>query len=215
MDYSDSNFALELSSMNYLEQHKVQYSYRLNSQEEWIKLESNKIHFNKLSPGTYNLEVKINETSGINNSEISHLTIIVKPPFWLSLPAYIIYALLISIIILIYIRSIRRRHKKNLTHQKASMEEAQHKEMTEAKMRFFTNVSHDLRTPLSLIITPIEKLLCSDLPENRINDLKLIHRNALTLRNEINQLLDFRKHDQNKRSLICSYVNLSEYGSDI
>ena len=215
MDYSDSNFALELSSMNYLEQHKVQYSYRLNSQEEWIKLESNKIHFNKLSPGTYNLEVKINETSGINNSEISHLTIIVKPPFWLSLPAYIIYALLISIIILIYIRSIRRRHKKNLTHQKASMEEAQHKEMTEAKMRFFTNVSHDLRTPLSLIITPIEKLLCSDLPENRINDLKLIHRNALTLRNEINQLLDFRKHDQNKSSLICSYGNLSEYVREI
>lgn len=87
----------------------------------------------------------------------------------------------------------------------------QQHEMDEAKMRFFTNVSHDLRTPLALIITPLEKLLASESARNLKADLELIHRNAVALLDEVNQLLDFRKLDKQKAQLSLSYGNLSDF----
>lgn len=86
MDYSDSNFALEVSSMDYQNRHKQQFAYRLGEQEEWVKLEGNRIHFNRLSYGTFRLQVKVYEPNGYDNP-VSSLLIHVRPPFWLSLPA--------------------------------------------------------------------------------------------------------------------------------
>lgn len=67
MDYSDSNFALEVSSMDYQNRHKQQFAYRLGEQEEWVKLEGNRIHFNRLSYGTFRLQVKVYEPNGYDN----------------------------------------------------------------------------------------------------------------------------------------------------
>lgn len=104
---------------------------------------------------------------------------------------------------------MKRKHIRNLSQQKREMEIIQQHEMDEAKMRFFTNVSHDLRTPLSLIIIPLEKLLSSNLEKGVKEELELIHRNSETLLNEVNQLLDFRKLDQQKTQLMLSHGNLS------
>lgn len=98
-----------------------------------------------------------------------------------------------------------------MEQQKHEMEITQQHEMDEAKMRFFTNVSHDLRTPLALIITPLEKLLASESARNLKADLELIHRNAVALLDEVNQLLDFRKLDKQKAQLSLSYGNLSDF----
>ena len=210
MDYSDSNFALEVSSMDYNSLHKLQYAYRLNKDEEWVKLEGNRIYFNKLSPGTYQLEVKVYE-----NSKASCLTIHVLPPFWLSVPAYIGYTLLLAGVIIFFFLKMKRKHIRNLSQQKREMEIIQQHEMDEAKMRFFTNVSHDLRTPLSLIIIPLEKLLSSNLEKGVKEELELIHRNSETLLNEVNQLLDFRKLDQQKTQLMLSHGNLSDFVKEV
>ena len=216
MDYSDSNFALEVSSMDYNSLHKLQYAYRLNKDEEWVKLEGNRIYFNKLSPGTYQLEVKVYENNNnYKNSKASSLTIHVLPPFWLSVPAYICYALLIASFIIFFFLKMKRKHIRNLNQQKREMEIVQQHEMDEAKMRFFTNVSHDLRTPLSLIIIPLEKLLTSNLEKGVREELELIHRNSETLLNEVNQLLDFRKLDQQKTQLMLSYGNLSDFIKEV
>ena len=83
-------------------------------------------------------------------------------------------------------------------------------EMDEAKIKFFTNVSHDIRTPLSLIITPIEKLISSNKNQHISKELDLIRRNASFLMDEVNQLLDFRKLDQKKMSYNPSFDNISE-----
>ena len=216
MDYSDSNFALEVSSMDYNSLHKLQYAYRLNKDEEWVKLEGNRIYFNKLSPGTYQLEVKVYENNNsYKNSKASCLTIHVLPPFWLSVPAYIGYTLLLAGVIIFFFLKMKRKHIRNLSQQKREMEIIQQHEMDEAKMRFFTNVSHDLRTPLSLIIIPLEKLLSSNLEKGVKEELELIHRNSETLLNEVNQLLNFRKLDQQKTQLMLSHGNLSDFVKEV
>lgn len=211
MDYSDSNFALEVSSMDYLNQHKQKFSYRLGDTEEWVRLEGNRIPFNRLSSGTFQLQVKVYEAYGYHNNPVSSLIIHVKPPFWLSAPAYCCYILFILIFFFLILRTTHVKHKRLMKQQRHDMEIAQQHEMDEAKMLFFTNVSHDLRTPLALIITPLEKLLSSDLTQDMKTDLELIHRNAVTLLNEVNQLLDFRKLDKQKTQLSLSYGNLSEF----
>ena len=174
MDYSDRNFALEVSAMDYANRHKLQYVYRFGKKEEWIKLEGNRIYFNKLSPGNHLLEVKVSELQSKNESASATLIIHVKPPFWLSNIAYCIYFILIISIIVFSIFDLRRKHKKMLIQQKRDMEIAQQHEMDEAKIRFFTNVSHDLRTPLSLIITPLERIMSTnvsrDLNKKRYGD---------------------------------------------
>ena len=81
MKYSDSNFALEVSSVDYGNLHKVQYVYRLAKKEEWVKLEGNRINFNRLSPGTYHLQVKVNENTSSDNNPVTTLVIHVTPPY--------------------------------------------------------------------------------------------------------------------------------------
>lgn len=215
MDYSDNNFALEVSAMDYPNQHKQQFVYRLGAKEEWVKMESNRIYFNKLSSGTFQLQVKVYEPDGCNNNPVSSLVIHVLPPFWLSVQAYCFYIIIVIALFLMIIRNIHVKHKRILARQRHEMEITQQHEMDEAKMRFFTNVSHDLRTPLSLIITPLEKLLTADLTQNLKNDLELIYRNAVALLNEVNQLLDFRKLDKQKSQLSLSYGNLSDFIKEV
>lgn len=215
MDYSDRNFALEVSSMDFLNQHKQQFVYRLGNKEEWVKLEGNRIHFNRLSSGSFQLQMKVYETNGYCNNPVSSLIIHVRPPFWLSVSAYCCYVLFIIVFFLLILRNIHVKHDRLMEQQRHEMEIAQQHEMDEAKMRFFTNVSHDLRTPLALIITPLEKLLSSDLTRNLKTDLELIHRNAVALLNEVNQLLDFRKLDKQKVQLSLSYGNLSDFVKEI
>lgn len=215
MDYSDSNFALEVSSMDYLNQHKQQFVYRLGNKEEWIKMESNRIQFNKLSSGIFQLQVKVYEPNGYHSNPVSSLTIHVLPPFWLSMPAYCFYIILTILLFVLILRNTHVKHKRILEQQRHEMEITQQHEMDETKMRFFTNVSHDLRTPLSLIITPLEKLLSLNLTQSLKTDLELIHRNAVALLNEVNQLLDFRKLDKQKTQLTLSYGNLSDFIKEI
>ena len=210
MDYSDSNFALEISAMDYGTQHKLQFAYRMDAKEEWVSFEGNRIYFNKLSPGIYHLQVKVNELHGSRNP-ISYMTILVRPPFWLSPVAYVIYMVLFLSGGVLLLRRLRSRHQRILVQQKWELEVAQQHEMDEAKIRFFTNISHDLRTPLSLIITPLEKLIHSEKAGPVKDDLDLMYRNASTLLDEVNQLLDFRKLDQQKVQLSLSYGDITEF----
>ena len=211
LDYSNNNFTIDVSSLNYQALHKTLFAYRLEDHTEWIQLNGNTISFNKLHPGTYNLQVKVIGDEYQNN-EISSLTIHINPPFWLSSTAYILYVIFICAIVVASIMYIRRKAKFKLKMQNLELDVAKQHEIDEAQMRFFTNVSHDLRTPLSLIITPLEKLLASSISDNQVkSDLKLMHRNAEILMGEVNQLLDLRKLENGKSELKLSHGNISEF----
>lgn len=215
LNYSDNSFAVEVSAMDYGNLHKLQYEYRLNKNEEWTKLEGNRIYFNKLAPGTYQLQVRVMKVHDYENDASATLSINVYPPFWLSNIAYSIYALLlVSAISLIFIH-MKRKHRRLLLQQKRDMETVQQHEIDEAKLRFFTNVSHDLRTPLSLIITPLEQILATNTAQDIKKELKLIHRNALALLDVINQLLDLRRLDNGKAQLNPSHGDLADFIKEV
>jgi len=215
LDYSDNNFAIDVASLNYQSLHKTQFTYRLEDRTEWIGLNGNTIHFNKLSPGTYTLQVNAS-SDGYHNDATSSLIIHINPPFWLSLPAYIFYALLLCSIVIVSIYYVRRKARFRLRMQKLELDIAKQQEMDEGKMRFFTNVSHDLRTPLSLIIIPLEKLIASPVHDKQTReDLKLMYRNSQILMGEVNQLLDLRKLEKGKSELKLSHGNISEFIKEV
>lgn len=215
LNYYDNSFAVEVSAMDYGNLHKLQYEYRLNKNEEWIKLEGNRIYFNKLAPGTYQLQVRVVKVHDYENDAIAALTIKVHPPFWLSNIAYAFYMLLLASAVSFIFIQMKRKHRRLLLQQKHDMETAQQHEIDEAKLRFFTNVSHDLRTPLSLIITPLEQILAGDTEQGIKKELRLIHRNALALLDVINQLLDLRRLDNGKARLNPSHGDLADFIKEV
>lgn len=211
LDYSDSNFSIEVSAMDYSNLHKIVYLYRLGSKEEWIRLDGNRVYFNKLAPGSYSLQVKVAETKEGEHNQIATLVIHVRPPFWQSTWAYFSYLLLFLLLLALFVMRTKQKHKRILIRQRSEMEAAHQHEVDEAKLRFFTNVNHDLRTPLSLIIIPLEKILHSEAAMNVQKELTLIHRNAVTLLNVVNQLLDLRKLENGKAQLNASHGDLAEF----
>lgn len=211
LDYSDSNFSIEVSAMDYSNLHKIVYLYRLSSKEEWVKLDGNRVYFNKLAPGSYSLQVKVAEGKEGESNQIATLVIHVKPPFWQSTLAYFSYLLLFLLVLALFVVRTKQKHKRILTQQRNEMKAAHQHEVDEAKLRFFTNVNHDLRTPLSLIIIPLEKILHSEAAVGVRKELTLIHRNAVTLLNVVNQLLDLRKLENGKAQLNASHGDLAHF----
>ena len=215
LDYSNNSFSISVSSLNFPSMHKEDIMYRLEGHTDWMKLNGNLITFNKLQSGTYNLQVKIADLEELPYNTAS-MTIRIKPPVWKSNVAYVLYALISILLIGLLVHRIRQKTKMKYRMRILDMNISHQKEMDEAQMRFFTNISHDLRTPLSLVITPLEKLLSQQNLDSRLrNDLKGIHNSAQELMDEVNQLLDFRKLDNGMSSLNLSHGSLSDLVKEV
>ena len=203
-----NNFAIAVSCMNQDMKQRVSYMYRMKGHgESWTKVNGNYIYFNELSSGSYTLEVKAVAPGGWS-SEISTVQIVVKPPFWLSVPAWILYGLLALGVLWFYIRKLKKKQKETMAVQKVEMELAQQYEMEEKKIKFFTNISHDLKTPLSLIIAPLEKVLSGNIEKPVRTELNVAWKNAKLLLDEITQLLDFRRLDVGSEKLYKSHGDM-------
>ena len=211
LSYDQNNFSVDVSAMNYKKKHKTIFLYRMSEAgNQWAVLTGNRISFNALEPGNYTLEVKATDRAGWI-SEPSVLSIRVRPPFWRSIPAYVLYVLLIIAYIFFTVKRLKKKNEKMLAQQKLEMELKQQHQIEAKKMQFFTNISHDLKTPLSLIMSPIEKLLSGQLDESVRVELDLVWRTARQLRDEMAQLLDFRKLDVGSEELHLSHGDFVEF----
>ena len=211
LGYNQNNFSVEVSAMSYGKEHRIHYQYRLKEiADEWISIKGNIINFNALASGNYTLEVRAIDYDGWQ-SEISTLRIRVLPPFWRSWPALIVYLLFACLMAYLYLRRMKKKHQKTLAIQKLEMELEQQHQIEENKMRFFTNISHDLKTPLTLIITPIEKILSGTLDKSVRQEMELVWRNAKILMDEVTQLLDLRRLDVGSEELHLSHGDMVEF----
>ncbi|GBU07400.1 hybrid sensor histidine kinase/response regulator [Bacteroidales bacterium] len=202
--YDHKTFTIFFSALNYISAKKNKYKYKLKGfDEDWI-LSSNGVGsatYSNLKPGTYQLSVYASNNDGLWNEEPIRLTIIVRPPFWFSWWAYLIYTALFTLGIWYLLHFNLRKQERKFEQTQKLIEAKQLHEMDEMKFLFFTNISHEFRTPLSLIINPIEKLLAEEkIKENKFL-LQMVHKNAKALLQLVNQLLDFRKLDVHKASL--------------
>ncbi len=195
----DDRLRLTVSAMVPALTHRTRYLYRFKGEKEWTRAPGNMFYFVGLQPGTHVIQVKA-ELMGVSAdisgemSDISEFTIRVKPPFLLSTTAFLIYLLLLGVIAYLLYVMLRRRQKRELAIKQLEMNLEKY-EMEEEKIRFFTNISHDLKTPLTLVVAPLEKIRQNNLPNSIRTELDVAWRNARQLYDLILQLLDFRKLD--------------------
>lgn len=196
----DGSISVSFTSLSYANPTRNSYFYRLDGfDNEWIASgNTNKATYTNLSPGRYRLRVKGTNSDGVEGQEAS-LFIRVLPPWYMSLPMKLLYAALFLLAIYLIYRYLIRRseksHQSEIEHIKANRE----REVFQAKLNFFTVIAHEVRTPVSLIIAPLEKIMQTReamSPALR-DDLNIIQRNSQRLLFLINQLLDFKKVEQN------------------
>jgi len=217
LKYSDNSFFIEFSAMNYINSSKIRYAYKLKEQNsDWIYLNNNnKVYFTNLNSGTYTLLVKAANKNGYWSDVASSIVIHIKPPFWLSIYAYVFYSLVLFGLAFLGYNYSRKKLRLKMKDQRSELELVKRREMDEMRLRFFTNISHDFRTPLSLIISPIEKMINDSKDESVVRKLKIIYQSANTLLNLVNQLLDFRKLDVKAEVLNLSHGDIISFINDI
>lgn len=202
--------SFEFTALSYTSQDKNQYGYMLEGLEaDWIYTGSNGryVTYSNLAPGSYSFRVKASNNDGVWNETGTSVIIHISPPVWLTVWAFIVYGIIIAGLFYLARRFARNR---KLLKEELRLEREEHRrkvELNQMKLRFFTNISHEFRTPLTLIIGPIQKLLYSDSelsPYDRRSLYRILNRNANHLLQLINQLMDFRKAEQEQMKLTVS-----------
>lgn len=215
--HNENSFSVKFAALHYAAPEKNRYRYKLEGfDKEWISTSAqNRIaKYTNLAPGTYTLLVKASNSDDHWTEEPIRLQIHIAPPFWRTHIAMITYIILI-IIALWFFRKytlITNSRKNQLVIEHLEREKIE--ELSQLKLRFFTNVSHEFRTPLTLILGLIERLknTASKLDETeRQKYYDKIHRNSQVLLNLINQLLDFRKVEQGKMKVKVQLGDIGNY----
>jgi signal transduction histidine kinase/ligand-binding sensor domain-containing protein/DNA-binding response OmpR family regulator len=210
--------SIEFAALNYIHPEKNRYQYILEGfNKDWMEPSGieRKATYTNLDPGEYIFRVRASNNDGIWNTEGISLKIIVKPPLWKTMGALIIYALILLAAMILLRKIILVNERIRFRNQQEKLEAKRRHELDLLKIRFFTNVSHEFRTPLSLIITPLEKMLKKTSDDHERSQLKLIYRNSKRLLNLVNQLLDFRRMEVQKISLKTSYGDLVKFIDEI
>lgn len=209
LKYSQNTISVQFNVMDYALNTIAEYAYQLSgiNDNQWHTIkEGNKVTFRNLSPGQYSLSIRarIHNQQWSEHSSSVHFKI--QPPYWLSWWAYAIYILITGIIVFAITFFYRRKLiLENQLYLEKENHEREQKIHTE-RQQFFTNLTHELKTPLTLILSPIEELLKS---EQNHHKLKLIHRSALRLNGLINQLMEFRKTETHNKQLTVRTENIS------
>ncbi len=200
LSYQDNVFSLLYASLSYCIAKKNKYAYKLEGfDKDWNYVGSqNKATYTNLPAGTYTFRVKATNNDGIWNEKGTSLKITIHPPFYWSTASKLFYFAVICVAFGFFIRFIIKRTEKKHTAEINKLNENKEKEVHEAKIKFFTMIAHEIRTPVSLIIGPLEKIMKSSLtlPATVRDDLNIIDRNSQRLLFLVNQLLDFRKVEQ-------------------
>lgn len=199
LDYDNRNFAIELASLNYNKTNKEVYEYMLEGYEDkWIKTTGSKITYNKVPPGSYVFKARI---VSLNNtkSPITTLEVHVDAPWYGTWLAKLLFLVLIVAVVYWIFKEIlyRDRLKNEIKLERLNAEKQE--ELNKEKIEFFTNISHDLKTPLTLIVDPLKRLQDETLiPEDKEVYFSIVNRNISYLSKLIAQILDFRKSETGK-----------------
>jgi len=218
LNYNENNFTIHFSALSYIHPEKNRYRYQMKGfDEEWIETRAgvSSATYTNLNRGRYELLVYASNNDNVWNKVPISLKIIIKPPFWLTWWAIMLYAFIVLGLIWYIIYFNLRKQKREFDNTQRIREAKQLHEMDEMKFRFFTNISHEFRTPLTLIISPVEKLLHEVESEEQKSLLAIIQRNAYGLLTLVNQLLDFRKLDVHKDTLNLSVGDIVAFIKDI
>lgn len=196
LPYNAATFTISYIAPGFTSPQAIRYSYMLEGvDKDWIDMGKNReVTFARLSPGKYTFKVRSTNASDVWQENEQSLHIMITPPFWATTWAYVIYLLLIAGGVVLFYLYKRRIFMKRVQREQELFEVEKEKELYNAKIQFFTFITHEIRTPLTLIKAPLEKIVRSDDGnEDTRRNLRMIEKNTQHLLDLSNQLLDFRK----------------------
>lgn len=215
LDYDQANFGFKFSSDNYHIPEKNLFKYRLRGYDEnWIETNAlNRIAmYSKVPAGTYHFEVYTANNDGVWGEIPTIIKIKRKPAPWFSWPAYIFYFLVVMGIAYTIIRYYNDKKKLKMQLYLENIEKEKKEQIHQTQLRFFTNISHDFRTPLSLIIAALDKLRKEGLKEYYY---RILNGNSQRLLNLVNELMDFRTVENGKMKLALQPLSINNFIKDI
>lgn len=206
LNHSENVFSIEFAALDFFNPSKVKYQYMLQGFDKgWVNADNRtrKASYTNLDEGDYVFKVRVSNSEGVWKADDISLRVKILPPFWKSTFAYILYLVLFFVVLLFIrhrgIQKIKRQFAVEKEKQEAQLlieqerqEVKRMQELDQLKTKFLTNVSHEFRTPLSLIMAPVDKMLTRADQEQQ-QQLGMIRKNARRLLHLVNQLLDFRK----------------------
>lgn len=208
LSHDQSVFTLHFSNLHYYHPEDCRYAYRMEGlqgfEDRWVETDAKNrtATFTGLTPGTYTFQVKSTNHNRIWNETPTELRIRVLPPWWQTTWAYALYAIVLAGLAYLIVRAILLRERMRNEVKLKSQEAAQLAELDRTRTRFFANISHEFRTPLTLILGPLEdKLKNESLSEADHRLFRSMRRNARRLLGLINQLLDISRLEAGKLQL--------------
>ena len=217
LNHRQSVFTFDFVALNYSLPEKTQYKYIMEGAEQQWNFVGNKrsATYRNLSPGTYHFKVNGTNQDGIWSKNTAQIEVVIEPAFWNTWWAKIIYFLLFFYLLFwgwrISTFQIRERNKLKLE----KLERLKAEEINQAKIDFYTNISHEFRTPLTLIVGPLEKLISSDSDINQKKQFNMMHRNVNRLLRLVNQLMDMTKIEQGQVKLNVQLIDIIMFIKDI
>lgn len=219
LKYSHNAFSFDFASLHFVSPEQNKYAYTLEGfDKDWNYTDSNRrfVSYSNLEPGDYTFKVKSSNNDNIWNEDPALIKINILPPIYRTWWMYTIYVLIIIGLMWLFRNFIviRERFKSEITLQKFEQEKI--REVNKMKLQFFTNVSHEFKTPLTLILGPLDKLIKSD-QTNTSNKglLVMMQRNANQLFNLIQQVLEFRKIENNEMKLTVSKLDIVKHCKEL
>lgn len=213
LKHHQSTFSIDFAALSYVSPAMTQYVYRMEGLDaDWNHLKTNrKVYFTNLSPGTYTFRVNAVDEAGNFIGDEARLAVQIFPPFWTSRGAYVLYVVLVSGIIFLLVRNYDKKIKERNRRRMEYIKHQREKSLYQTKIDFFTHVVHEIRTPLTMIRAPLEKLMNLNVQNGEINkNLKLIDKNTSRLISLSGQLLDFRKVESDGFRITFSTVEVRE-----
>ncbi len=213
LNHQQSTFSIDFASLSFTAPEVSQYKYIMDGlDKDWTFLKTNrKAYFTDLHSGKYTFRVKGANSDGVWNDKETKLEIEILPPFWKSPLAFIIYTALLSAAIYYSVIFYRKKNEEKNRRKMELFENEKQKQIYQAKIEFFTNVAHEIRTPLTLIKAPLERIVkkAADNPDIG-NNIRIMERNTNRLVELTNQLLDFRRIETDKFRLNFEKTNITE-----
>ena len=200
LPYKDNALSLRMSTMDFRDASNIRYKWRLDKNDDWIETApgDNMLYLPHLDPGKYDLQICAVENNV--ESPVTSISLRVSLPwYWSGVAKFIYLILFIAFIALSYMLFKKRRAEK----------------INEDKIKFFTDISHDIRSPMTLIMSPLESLMKEDHGADVNSKLNVMHRNVQRVMSLMNQLLDIRKLDKGKMRLACRKTDVASFVGEL
>lgn len=216
LSHNQNFFTVTFLANDFINGANARYSYKLEEfNEVWINSNNFEAQFTNVPPGKYVLNVKYNDLS-TRREQTASLHIVVLPPWYLSVFAKIIYSIIILLLLAFIYRSVKKRYEQKKNKIEQQLNQKYKEEMYENKLRFFTNITHEFCTPLTLIHIPCERILEYEKSDSFIKRyIQIIKLNSERLNNLVQEIIDFRRIETGHKICKIESCNINELCQEI